>query len=789
MGKRRGMRGMMGMGMGMKNASMSSPMMGLMKIREDNKPSLMKALSDALADGKLTKKEKMQLKKQYPMAAKSGKLNKKVMMALMKINEVQQPAKKAEPMKPSLMKAIEKALDDGKLTMMELKKLEMMYPMAAESGKLEKKIMMIAMKEGLMGVLMNAKKSDGAMMMRPARNEGVDILRSMEGSEADRKFAATNAFRKKVGLPPLTREKFEAKEAMMLDTIKMEARPAMMQNMELKMAIKEALADGKISMMEKKELKKEFPMAAESGKLDKKIMMVQMMLEMQEAPAAEAPRRRQRTLQSLPTMMELKKAIKDALADGKISMMEKKELKQQFPAAAESGKLNKKIMMVQMMLESIKMDTTPEAMMMNMELKMAIKDALADGKISMMEKKELQKEFPMAAESGKLDKKIMMVQMMLDSINVDPVESKTKEEKVSTPSTMMMNMALKKAIKDALEDGKITMMEKMALKMQFPEAAESGQLDKKIMMIEKKREQMTTESIKKDTTPSSMMSLKMAIKEALADGKLTMMEKMQLKMDFPEAHESGKLDKKLDKIADKKGVDIAVDAIAEGKDATGGDLVYDGTIDSGVKKGDKGPHHGLMKVNYQESIDSYDPSRLDFVEKVGMGTNKKYVIKKPELKRKDYSADDFRSEAFKSELDSRGLTGERRGGTVTTFKDQTGTFRRVPTDASGVPKALTSDGMGGFKDLGSPPTLSTERDLFGDLDETRQSKLATIKSIVDNPQPAATQMAIAMRTSKGLGILMDAGFTQTRTRMKPLLMTPPPNERETRAAIARIGTL
>ena len=61
--------------------------------------------------------------------------------------------------------------------------------------------------------------------------------------------------------------------------------------------------------------------------------------------------------------------------------------------------------------------------------------------------------------------------------------------------------------------------------------------------------------------------------------------------------------------------------------------------------------------------------------------------------------------------------------------------------------------MGGFKDLGSPPTLSTERDLFGDLDETRQSKLATIKSIVDNPQPAATQMAIAMRTYvKGLGI-------------------------------------
>ena len=851
MGKRRGMMGMMGMGMGMKNASMSSPMMGLMKIREDNKPSLMKALSEALADGKLTMMEKRQLKKQYPMAAESGKLKKKVMMALKKINEVQQPAKKAEPMKPSLMKAIEKALDDGKLTMMELKKLEMMYPMAAESGRLEKKIMMIAMKEGLMGVLMDAKKSDGAMMMQPARNEGIDILRSMEGSKADRKFAATNAFRKKVGLPPLTREKFEAKEAkeaeekaliakltmmenmqlkmaikkaladgkltmmekmelkkefpkaaksgqldkkimmvqMMLDTIKMEARPAMMQNMELKMAIKEALADGKISMMEKKELQKEFPMAAESGKLDKKIMMVQMMLEKQEPPAAEAPRRQQRTLQSLPTMMELKKAIKDALADGKISMMEKRELKEQFPDAAESGKLNKKIMMVQMMLESIKMDTTPEAMMMNMELKMAIKDALADGKISMMEKKELKKEFPIAAESGKLDKKIMMVQMMLDSIKMDPVKSETKEEKVSTPSTMMMNMALKKAIKEALEDGKITMMEKMALKMQFPEAAKSGQLDKKIMMIEKKREQMTTESTEKDTTPSSMMSLKMAIKEALADGKLTMMEKMQLKMDFPEAHESGKLDKKLDKIADKKGVHIAVDAIAEGEDASGGDLVYDGTIDSGVKKGDPGPHHGLMKVNYQESIDNYDPSNLDFVTTEGAGTNKKYVIKKPELKRKDYSADDFRSEAFKSELDSRGLTGKRRGGTVTTFKDQTGTFRRVPTDASGVPKALTSDGMGGFKDLGSPPTLSTERDLFGDLDETRQSKLATIKSIVDNPQPAASQMAIAMRTSKGLGILMDAGFTQTRTRMQPLLMTPPPNERETRAAIARIGNL
>jgi hypothetical protein len=303
------------------------------------------------------------------------------------------------------------------------------------------------------------------------------------------------------------------------------------------------------------------------------------------------------------------------------------------------------------------------------------------------------------------------------------------------------------------------------------------------------------------------MGLNMAIKDALSDGKLTMMEKMELKMQFPMAAESGKLDQKIDKFTDKTSMDLKTDTsdskdnnqtvkdadssdssenkgkdkdgkdkIIDGKDRGGGKIIFDGRIDSGVNKGDKGPHHGLPKIDYDASIDNYKPERLDFVKKDG-------TFKKPKLKRKDYSADTFRSEAFKSELDSRGLTGDRRGGTVTHFKDSTGTLKKIPTDASGIPKALTSDGKGGFKDLGGPPTLSTERDLFGDLDETRQSKLATIKSIVDNPQPGATKMAISMRKSKGLSILMDAGFTQTRTRMKPLLMTPASNSRSTRLNI------
>ena len=626
MGKKN-MMGMMGMGMSMMNAPMmSSPMraqrmmsqrmmsqrmMGLMKIQEDKKPSLMMALKDALADGKLTMMERMELKKQYPMAEASGKLDMQVMMALEKINKVQSPVVMARPMKPSLMKAIEKALDDGKLTMMELKKLEMMYPMAAESGKLDQKIMM------------------AQMMLDPIK---------------DKKAVEPN--------PP-------------------------MMKMGLNMAIKDALSDGKLTMMEKMELKMQFPMAAESGKLDEKIMMAQMMLDSIKMDAVKS---------------------------------------------------------------EVKKESEPASPMMKMGLNMAIKDALSDGKLTMMEKMELKMQFPMAAESGKLDEKIMMAQMMLDSIKMDAVKSEVKKE--SEPASPMMKMGLNMAIKDALSDGKLTMMEKMELKMQFPMAAESGKLDQKIDKFTDK----TSMDLKTDTSDSKDNN--QTVKDA----------------DSSDSSEN--------KGKDKDGKDKIID----GKDRGGGKIIFDGRIDSGVNKGDKGPHHGLPKIDYDASIDNYKPERLDFVKKDG-------TFKKPKLKRKDYSADTFRSEAFKSELDSRGLTGDRRGGTVTHFKDSTGTLKKIPTDASGIPKALTSDGKGGFKDLGGPPTLSTERDLFGDLDETRQSKLATIKSIVDNPQPGATKMAISMRKSKGLSILMDAGFTQTRTRMKPLLMTPASNSRSTRLNI------
>jgi hypothetical protein len=950
MGKKN-MMGMMGMGMSMMNAPMmSSPMMsqrmmsqrmmGLMKIQEDKKPSLMMALKDALADGKLTMMERMELKKQYPMAEASGKLDMQVMMALEKINKVQSPVVMARPMKPSLMKAIKEALSDGKLTMMERMELKMQFPMAAESGKLDNKIMMIAEKKELMGVLMDTEKSDTPIMMMMMReiSEGTKILQSKEGTEADRKFAATNAFRKKVGLPPITREKFEADAAADAERKARRAMRTMMQNMGIKMAIKDALADGKLTMMEKMELKKEFPKAAKSGQLDKKIMMVQMMLEpikmdakpvpmmatgimmaikdaladgkltmmekmelkMQFPLAAESGKLEKKVMMALKkinevqqpakkakpmkpakkakpmkpslmkaiekalddgklTMMELKKlemmypmaaesgkldqkimmaqmmldpikdkkavepnppmmkmglnmAIKDALADGKLTMMEKMELKMQFPMAAESGKLDEKIMMVQMMLDPIKdkKAVEPNPPMMKMGLNMAIKDALSDGKLTMMEKMELKMQFPMAAESGKLDEKIMMAQMMLDSIKMDAVKSEVKKE--SEPASPMMKMGLNMAIKDALSDGKLTMMEKMELKMQFPMAAESGKLDEKIVMAQMMLDPIKDKKAVEPASPMMMMmgmgmGLNMAIKDALSDGKLTMMEKMELKMQFPMAAESGKLDQKIDKFTDKTSMDLKTDTsdskdnnqtvkdadssdssenkgkdkdgkdkIIDGKDRGGGKIIFDGRIDSGVNKGDKGPHHGLPKIDYDASIDNYKPERLDFVKKDG-------TFKKPKLKRKDYSADTFRSEAFKSELDSRGLTGDRRGGTVTHFKDSTGTLKKIPTDASGIPKALTSDGKGGFKDLGGPPTLSTERDLFGDLDETRQSKLATIKSIVDNPQPGATKMAISMRKSKGLSILMDAGFTQTRTRMKPLLMTPASNSRSTRLNI------
>ena len=43
--------------------------------------------------------------------------------------------------------------------------LKMQFPMAAESGKLDDKIMMIAEKKELMGVLMDTEKSDTPMMM------------------------------------------------------------------------------------------------------------------------------------------------------------------------------------------------------------------------------------------------------------------------------------------------------------------------------------------------------------------------------------------------------------------------------------------------------------------------------------------------------------------------------------------------------------------------------------------------------------------------------------------------
>ena len=108
----------------------------------------------------------------------------------------------------------------------------------------------------------------------------------------------------------------------------------------------------------------------------------------------------------------------------------------------------------------------------------------------------------------------------------------------------------------------------------------------------------------------------------------------------------------------------------------------------------------VKMIDYDASIENYDPSRhLSFVEK-GKGGGYKLKIKEPE--RQNYSANNFRSKEQKKDYRERGILEKgvksgKSGGMIKQYKDHKGDYKKIKIDKQGQLKRLTLTDSGEYK--------------------------------------------------------------------------------------------
>tara|TARA_Y100000401_G_scaffold117356_1_gene125789 strand:+ start:66 stop:1160 length:1095 start_codon:yes stop_codon:yes gene_type:complete len=108
----------------------------------------------------------------------------------------------------------------------------------------------------------------------------------------------------------------------------------------------------------------------------------------------------------------------------------------------------------------------------------------------------------------------------------------------------------------------------------------------------------------------------------------------------------------------------------------------------------------VKMIDYDASIENYDPSRhLSFVEK-GKGGKYKLKIKEPE--RQNYSANNFRSKEQKKDYRERGILEKgvksgKSGGMIKQYKDHKGDYKKIKIDKQGQLKRLTLTDSGEYK--------------------------------------------------------------------------------------------
>jgi len=157
---------------------------------------------------------------------------------------------------------------------------------------------------------------------------------------------------------------------------------------------------------------------------------------------------------------------------------------------------------------------------------------------------------------------------------------------------------------------------------------------------------------------------------------------------------------------------------------------YDGSVYKDIKL-----------VDYEASIENYDPSKLSFVDKVKKDGTVKFKEYKPQ--RFDYDANTFRDESTIEEYAERGLTN---GGKVTKARIN-GKLTEVETTENGLLKRLTVDKNGNYKATDSEYPKEIKSDSFSDLlessDNARLQLIRDTQSVPTSSQSRRSSLVAA----------------------------------------------
>jgi ribosome-associated protein YbcJ (S4-like RNA binding protein) len=211
--------------------------------------------------------------------------------------------------------------------------------------------------------------------------------------------------------------------------------------------------------------------------------------------------------------LQFRAACKDALADGKVTVDEKHELK----TLAESLKMAKEAVKrlfdeeKAIFLRDRKVQLTRDA---ELKFRIACKNALADGKVTIDEKHELKT----LAESLKMSKEIMK--------RIFEDEIKDFRAGQNGAPTRSVELHFRRACKKALADGRVTVTEERHLKNVAASFRISNEAMKDIL---KDEVAIFRQGRKARPARNVELQFRRACKKVLADGKVTPDEERELK--------------------------------------------------------------------------------------------------------------------------------------------------------------------------------------------------------------------------------------------------------------------
>lgn len=226
--------------------------------------------------------------------------------------------------------------------------------------------------------------------------------------------------------------------------------------------------------------------------------------------AAEEKDRAERTTDA---EQQFRRACKEALADGKLTLDEKSELKKLAKSLQFSTEVMKNIFADEkkLFLQARKVKQTRDA---ELKFRIACKNAMADGKVTSDEKNELEA----LAKSLKLPKELVK--------RIFEDEKKTFRASQQVAPTQSVELQFRKACKKALADAKVTPEEENQLKslaksLKMPNEVMKQILADEVRIFQKSKKPVLSKNVE--------LQFRKACKNALADGKVTPEEENQLK--------------------------------------------------------------------------------------------------------------------------------------------------------------------------------------------------------------------------------------------------------------------